>query len=105
MLRRLSGQTHDVLTAVAVTIMDPVVRTVSAVESTLVRFLDLTDDEISEYVASGEPMDKAGAYALGGIGALYVSGVDGSPSSVRGLPLHTLARLFRALDLDLLSFR
>jgi septum formation protein len=105
MLRRLSGQTHDVLTAVAVAIMAPTVRTVSAVESTLVRFLDLTDDEISEYVATGEPMDKAGAYALGGIGALYVAGVDGSPSGVRGLPLHTLARLFRALDLDLLSFR
>jgi septum formation protein len=105
MLRRLSGQTHEVLTAVAVTIMDPIVRTVSAVESTLVRFLDLTDDEISDYVATGEPMDKAGAYALDGIGALYVAAVEGSPSSVRGLPLHTLARLFRALDLDLLSFR
>ena len=47
MLRRLSGQTHDVLTAVAVAIMDPTVRTVSAVESTLVRFLELTDDQIS----------------------------------------------------------
>ncbi|MGH8957667.1 MAG: Maf family protein [Acidimicrobiia bacterium] len=105
MLRRLSGQTHDVLTGVAVTLMDPAPRTVSAVESTLVRFLDLTEDEISEYVSTGEPMDKAGAYALGGIGSLFVAGVDGSPSGVRGLPLHTLARLFRALDLDLLSFR
>ena len=105
MLRRLSGQTHDVLTGVAVALMDPDLQIVSAVESTLVRLLDLTDDEISEYVATGEPMDKAGAYALGGIGALFVSGVEGSPSSVRGLPLHTLARLFRALDLDLLSFR
>ncbi|MGH8925218.1 MAG: Maf family protein [Acidimicrobiia bacterium] len=105
MLRKLSGQTHDVLTGVAVALMDQKLRMVSAVESTLVRFLDLTEDEISDYVATGEPMDKAGAYALGGIGALFVEGVDGSPSSVRGLPLHTLARLFRALELDLLSFR
>jgi septum formation protein len=105
MLRRLSGQTHDVLTGVAVAVMDPNLRMVSAVESTLVRFLELTEEEISEYLATGEPMDKAGAYALGGIGALFVAGVEGSPSSVRGLPLHTLARLFRGLDLDLLSFR
>ena len=105
MLRRLSGQTHDVLSGVAVAVMDPELRTVSAVNSTLVRFLDLTDDEISDYVATGEPMDKAGAYALGGLGALFVERVDGSPSSVLGLPLHTLARLFRALDLDLLGFR
>ena len=105
MLRRLSGQTHDVLSGVAVAVMDPDLRTVSAVNSTLVRFLDLTDDEISDYVATGEPMDKAGAYALGGLGALFVERVDGSPSSVLGLPLHTLARLFRALDLDLLAFR
>jgi septum formation protein len=105
MLRKLSGQTHDVLSGVAVAVMDPELRTVSAVNSTLVTFLDLTEDEISEYVATGEPMDKAGAYALGGVGALLVERVDGSPSSVRGLPLHTLARLFRALDLDLLSFR
>ena len=105
MLRRLSGQTHDVLSGVAVAVMDPDLRTVSAVNSTLVRFLDLTDNEISDYVATGEPMDKAGAYALGGLGALFVERVDGSPSSVLGLPLHTLARLFRALDLDLLAFR
>jgi septum formation protein len=67
--------------------------------------LPMTDLEIVEYVATGEPMDKAGAYALGGIGAIYVDWVQGSPSSVVGLPLHTTARLLRNLGFDLLSFR
>jgi septum formation protein len=105
MLRRLSGQTHDVLSGVAVAVMDPELRTVSAVNSTLVTFLDLTEDEISEYVATGEPMDKAGAYALNGEAAVYIESIQGSPSGVIGLPLHTLARLFRRAGFDLLSFR
>ena len=103
MLRRLSGHVHEVLTGVAV--IGPEGERASAVESTLVRFLDLTEDEISDYVNTGEPMDKAGAYALGGIAAIFVERVEGSPSSVRGLPLHTLALLFRSIGLDLLSFR
>lgn len=102
MLARLSGNTHEVLTGVAVRLDE---RLVSAVESTLVRFLPLTEDEIADYIASGEPMDKAGAYALGGVGALFVDRVEGSPSSVVGLPLHTTARLCRALGIELLSFR
>ena len=105
MLRGLSGAVHEVLTAVAVGILDEQAQIVSAVESTLVRFLPLTAEEIADYVATGEPMDKAGAYALTGIGAVFVEAVQGSPSGVSGLPLHTLARLFRGLGLDLLSFR
>ncbi|HEY7563829.1 MAG TPA: Maf family protein [Acidimicrobiia bacterium] len=105
MLRRLSGDTHEVLTGVAVGAMIPEPQIVTGVESTLVRMLPMTDLEIVEYVATGEPMDKAGAYALGGIGAIYVDWVQGSPSSVVGLPLHTTARLLRNLGFDLLSFR
>jgi septum formation protein len=105
MLRRLSGDTHEVLTGVAVGWMGPEPAIVTAVESTLVRMLPMTDLEIVEYVATGEPMDKAGAYALGGIGAIYVDWVQGSPSSVVGLPLHTTARLLRSLGFDLLSFQ
>jgi septum formation protein len=101
MLNRLSGLTHEVLTGVAVTLGS---ETVSAVESTLVRFLSLTDEEISDYIQSGEPMDKAGAYALGGLAALFVDRIEGSPSSVIGLPLHTTARLCRAVGVELLSF-
>jgi septum formation protein len=102
MLMRLSGVSHEVLTGVAVRLGQ---ETVSAVESTLVRFLPLTEEEIDDYIKSGEPMDKAGAYALGGLGAVFVDRVEGSPSNVVGLPLHTTARLCRALGVELLSFR
>ncbi|CAN5231237.1 nucleoside triphosphate pyrophosphatase [soil metagenome] len=102
MLIRLSGASHEVLTGVAVRRDEQVV---TAVESTIVRFLDLTEEEISDYVQSGEPMDKAGAYALGGLGAVFIDRVEGSPSNVIGLPLHTTARLCRALGVELLSFR
>ena len=105
MLRRLSGVTHEVLTGVAVARLTDIVQVLTAVESILVKFLPMTDDEIADYVASGEPMDKAGAYALGGLGAIYVEAVHGSPSGVIGLPVHTTARLLRSLGVDLLSFR
>ena len=105
MLRRLSGVTHEVLTGVAVARLTDIVQVLTAVESILVKFLPMTDDEIADYVATGEPMDKAGAYALGGLGAIYVEAVHGSPSGVIGLPMHTTARLLRSLGVDLLSFR
>ncbi len=103
MLRRLSGATHEVVTGVAVA---PVgVETVSAVERTLVRMVEMTDEEIAAYVATGEPMDKAGAYALQGLGAIFVEWVDGSPSNVVGLPLHVVARLLRSVGIDPLRHR
>lgn len=105
MLRRMSGNVHEVLTGVAVGWLNPELEILSAVESTLVRFLPMTDEEIADYVSTGEPMDKAGAYALSGVGAVFVEWVQGSPSGVIGLPLHTAARLLRGLGLDLLSFR
>ena len=105
MLRRLHGATHEVMTGVAVARTTDIVQVVTAVESTLVKFLPMTDEEIVDYVGTGEPMDKAGAYALGGLGAIFVESVHGSPSSVIGLPLHTTARLLRGLGVDLLSFR
>ena len=105
MLRRLGGVTHEVLTGVAVARLTDIVQVLTAVESTLVKFLPMTDDEIADYVATGEPMDKAGAYALGGLGAIFVEAVHGSPSGVIGLPVHTTARLLRSLGVDLLSFR
>ena len=105
MLRRLGGVTHEVLTGVAVARLTDIVQVLTAVESILVKFLPMTDDEIADYVATGEPMDKAGAYALGGLGAIFVEAVHGSPSGVIGLPVHTTARLLRSLGVDLLSFR
>ena len=90
MLRRLQGRAHDVFTGMAVTHDGS---TESLVDVTEVRMLSMTDDEIADYVASGEPMDKAGAYALQGRGGLYVESISGSPFTVIGLPVHLLPRL------------
>jgi septum formation protein len=105
MLRRLSGNTHEVLTGVALGRWSDHFELWSEVSSSLVHFLPMTEEEIADYVNRGEPMDKAGAYALNGEGAIYIDWVQGSPSGVIGLPLHVLARLFRNAGLDLLSFR
>jgi septum formation protein len=90
MLRRLSGRTHTVLTAVAVALA---ARTESAVESVAVTFRSLRDDEIDAYIATGEPMDKAGAYGIQGYGATIVERVDGDYFSVMGLGLRRLVEL------------
>jgi septum formation protein len=72
----------------------------SVVEVSMVRMASMTDDEIDRYVATGEPMDKAGAYALQGVGGMFVEWIEGSPSNVIGLPLHVAARLLRAHGVD-----
>ena len=105
MLRRLSGKTHEVLTAVALARTSDSLELWSEVSSSLVKFLIMTEEEIDEYVKGGEPMDKAGAYALNGEAAIYIESIQGTPTGVIGLPLHTLARLFRRAGVDLLSFR
>jgi septum formation protein len=97
MLRRLSGRSHFVHTALAV-VVDGAYHGV--VDSAKVQFVDLTDDVIRWYVATGEPMDKAGAYAVQGLGGLLVVRVEGSPHAVVGLPLHRLPELFAAHGLD-----
>ena len=75
----------------------------SIVEISEVTFSSLTPEEIAGYVSSGEPLDKAGSYGLGGLGAVFVESVHGSPSNVIGLPLAPLARLLRAFGVDLLA--
>ena len=90
MLRRLSGRTHTVLTAIAVA---RGALTESAVESVDVTFRALTDAEITAYIATGEPMDKAGAYGIQGYGATIVERVDGDYFSVMGLGLRRLIEL------------
>jgi len=88
MLRALSGARHQVLTAVCVRRNAPgPARERDVVVSTEVRFRPLTDRDIAWYVATGEPLDKAGAYALQGLGGALVEGVEGSVSGVVGLPL------------------
>lgn len=90
MLRRLSGEVHDVLTAVVLLAGE---REWSDVVTTRVRFLPLTAAEIDWYVSSREPMGKAGAYAIQGLGARFIDRIEGSWSNVVGLPLHTVHRL------------
>jgi septum formation protein len=90
MLKRLSGRTHTVLTAIAVA---RAARTESAVESVDVTFRAVADGEIDSYIATGEPMDKAGAYGIQGFGATIVERVDGDYFSVMGLGLRRLVDL------------
>jgi len=96
MLRLLSGRTHQVVTGVCLA-RGGVVR--SGLERTEVAFASMTDDEIAWYVATGEPMDKAGAYHVDGRGALFVSAVKGSPSNVAGLPVRLMLSLARQAGL------
>ncbi|MBS2771585.1 septum formation inhibitor Maf [Anoxybacillus rupiensis] len=95
MLNRLSGQTHEVFTGVA--ILSPEKETVFA-ERTAVTFWDMTKEEIWEYIETGEPMDKAGAYGIQGKGALFVKQIVGDYFSVVGLPLSRTIRELKKLD-------
>jgi len=97
MVRLLAGRSHTVLTAVAVRRGDAVA---SAVERVEVTFRQLDDREIAEYVATGEPMDKAGSYGIQGYGATIVTRVEGDYFAVMGLPLARLVLLMRQLGAD-----
>jgi len=90
MLRRLAGRDHEVVTGVCIAHAG---RVLAGIERSLVRFAPLADDEIAAYVATGEPLDKAGGYHIDGRGALFVESVTGSPSNVAGLPVRLVARL------------
>lgn len=96
MLRRLSGRSHDVLTGVCLCHAAAVRQ---AVERSTVRFAPLTEQEIASYVASGEPRDKAGAYAIQGLASRFVVSVEGSYSNVVGLPVSTIYGLLGDLGL------
>ena len=100
MLSALSGREHAVCTGLTVRRGD---RTVSAAERTAVRFRPLTEAEIRAYVATGEPMAKAGAYGIQDRGALLVEGIDGDFFNVMGLPVLRLARILRTFGVDLLG--
>ena len=97
MLRLLSGKRHQVLTAVSVSLGGPddVCPSASAVEWTTVEFAALSEAEIAEYVESGEPMDKAGAYAIQGRASRFVVRIEGSYSNVVGLPVALVYNLLK----------
>ena len=93
-LRRLSGRTHTVYTAVAVARAGAME---SGIEGVSVTFRELTDEEIAAYVATREPMDKAGAYGIQGYGATIVDRIDGDYFAVMGLALNRMVRLLGRL--------
>lgn len=95
MLHQLSGRTHQVLTGLALFYQGKVWQ---HVEITEVTFARLTDREIEQYAATGEPLDKAGAYGIQGRAALFIPSIRGSYSNVVGLPLAPLRTIFAELD-------
>lgn len=100
MLERLSGRTHTVYTGVAL-IKDG--EELCEAEASDVLFRELSGAEIDAYIATGEPMDKAGAYGAQGLGALLVKGIDGDFFNVMGLPVCTLGLMLGRLGVDVLK--
>lgn len=101
MLRQLSGRWHHVYTGVCVIDTEGCVH--ADVDATAVHFCSMTDEEIHAYIATGEPMDKAGSYALQGIAGLWVDRIEGSSSNVIGLPLTLTRRLLAEAGLPVLD--
>ena len=97
---RLSGRTHEVVTVLSVCRGE---RTESEAVVTRVTFRALTDEEIRAYIATGEPMDKAGSYGIQGYGAMFVSHLEGDYFSVMGLPLCPLCRMLRVFGVSILT--
>lgn len=97
MLSLLSCRWHEVYTGVCAVAADGTVH--QAVEETKVHFCAMTDEEKRRYIATGEPMDKAGAYAVQGIAGLWIDEIRGSHSNVIGLPLHTTRELLEKCGL------
>ena len=100
MLLSLSGRDHQVCTGVTVCLGD---RVLTQVEETQVTFRALTEAEIRQYVSTGEPMDKAGAYGIQGLGGLLVSGIRGDYSNVVGLPVCRLGQMLKDFGVDCLA--
>lgn len=92
MLSQLRGNTHQVMTGLCLCCMNKGIKA-SLVETTEVTFTEASDEILQAYVRTGEPLDKAGAYGIQGIGSFLVRGIHGSCSNVIGLPLHRLLSL------------
>jgi len=101
MLRHLSGRKHHVITGLC--IKGPGGETLSGYEITEVKFRELSEDMIERYVSTGEPMDKAGAYAIQGLGAPLIEGIKGDYFNVVGLPIYKLSLLLERLGFQVLS--
>ena len=100
MLRQLSGRDHTVMTGVSVSRGD---RTQTFTEQTRIHFRSLSEAEIQAYVATGEPMDKAGAYGIQGLAGLFVTALDGDYYNVMGLPICRLTQVLRSFGITVLG--
>ena len=96
MLKKLSGRAHNVHTGVALRVGE---RTVSATATTAVAFREMTDGEIWDYIATGEPMDKAGSYGIQGIGGKFVTGYEGDYDTVVGFSLNLFFELLSKMGI------
>ena len=105
MLKLLSGGTHQVYTGVSIVLLDASGKAgqVTFHEKTDVTMRAMSEEEIRRYVATGEPMDKAGAYAIQGLAAMFVIGLDGDYYNVMGLPVCPLAMILRKFGVKLLG--
>jgi len=101
MLASLSGRTHQVYTGVALfSVKEGIIEKKTTFhECTDVTMVSMTEKEIADYVASGDPMDKAGAYAVQGIGKVYLKGYDGDYNSIVGLDTHMIKSIFEKYNL------
>ncbi len=99
MLKALSGRTHEVYTGITLIKGS---ETLSCAECTKVEFRELGDEEINAYIATGEPMDKAGAYGIQGMASLMVKKIDGDYFNVVGLPLCLLGQMLKQIGVRLL---
>lgn len=102
MLRNLSGVFHAVITGISV-VHTPSFNQVTDYERTMVKFKNISDEEIQAYIKSGEPMDKAGAYAIQGIGSLLVEKIDGCYFNVVGLPVYRLSKILESFGYKILG--
>jgi septum formation protein len=101
MLKSLQGKWHSVITGLTV-IDSRNFKHVSGSEKTRVKFRKLSDDEITSYIKTGEPMDKAGSYGIQGKGALLAEKIEGCYFNVVGLPLARLSLMLKEFGIDLL---
>ena len=92
MLKTLQGREHEVITGVSVALNEKII---SHAEHTLVKFTSMNDSEIREYIATGECDDKAGAYAIQGVGATLIERINGDYFNVVGLPLCSLTKILK----------
>ena len=101
MLQTLSGNYHTVISGLSV-IDTTNGKVITESVSSQVLFKKLTDEEITRYIKTGEPMDKAGAYAIQGVGSIFVSEINGCYNNIVGLPVFKLAQMLELLGIDIL---